>query len=108
VSVREADPSLPPTLSGRTERAAREPLDGRRRGIRAVLPFIGPAFIASVACVDPGNFATNVQSGAAYGYNLLWVALLANLMAMLLQNLSAKLGVTSGADLRRVGRVSGL
>ncbi len=71
----------------------------------AVLPFIGPAFIASIAYIDPGNFATNVQGGAQFGYALLWVILLANLMAMLLQSLSAKLGIATGKNLAEMCRV---
>jgi manganese transport protein len=84
--------------------AARAALDGRLRGIRAILPFIGPAFIASVAYIDPGNFATNIQGGSAFGYNLLWVVALANLMAMLLQTLSAKLGLATGQNLAELCR----
>ena len=67
--------------------------------LRATLAMLGPAFVASIAYVDPGNFATNVQSGARYGYLLLWVVLLANLMAMLIQYLSAKLGVVTDRNL---------
>ena len=86
----------------------------RRRGTRsaagaegslAVLPFIGPAFIASIAYIDPGNFATNIQGGAEFGYALLWVILLANLMAMLLQSLSAKLGIATGKNLAEMCRM---
>ncbi|HET6487375.1 MAG TPA: Nramp family divalent metal transporter [Spirochaetia bacterium] len=64
-----------------------------------VLPFLGPAFIACVAYIDPGNFATNVQGGSEFGLMLLWVILAANLMAMLLQSLSAKLGIATGKNL---------
>jgi manganese transport protein len=64
-----------------------------------LLPFLGPAFVASVAYMDPGNFATNIQGGAQYGYLLLWVILASNLMAMLIQSLSAKLGIASGLNL---------
>ncbi len=64
-----------------------------------LLPFLGPAFIASVAYVDPGNFATNIAGGAQFGYMLLWVIVLSNLMAMLIQALSAKLGIASGKNL---------
>ncbi len=67
--------------------------------IARLIPFLGPAFIASVAYVDPGNFATNIQSGSAFGYTLLWVILASNLMAMLLQTLSAKLGIATGNNL---------
>jgi len=84
--------------------AARAALDGRRRGLRALLPFLGPAFIACVAYIDPGNYATNIQGGSAFGYNLLWVILMANLMAMLIQSLSAKLGIATGQNLAEVCR----
>jgi manganese transport protein len=70
-----------------------------RGRIRATATMLGPAFVASVAYVDPGNFATNIQSGARYGYLLLWVVLVANLMAMLVQYLSAKLGIITGQSL---------
>ena len=76
-------------------------LDGssRRRGLKHILPFMGPAFIASIAYIDPGNFATNIQGGARFGYTLLWVVVASNFMAMLLQMLSAKLGIASGVNL---------
>lgn len=64
-----------------------------------VLPFLGPAFIAAIAYVDPGNFATNIESGARYGYRLLWVVVASNLMALLVQALSAKLGIATGKSL---------
>ena len=72
-------------LSDRTESAIREVVGGRRGGLGAALLFAGPAVISSIAYMDPGNFATNIQAGAKYGYTLLWVALLANLIAMLFQ-----------------------
>ncbi len=84
--------------------AAERVLSGQRRGLRAVLPFLGPAFIAAVAYIDPGNFATNMASGSQFGYTLLWVVLAANLMAMLIQALSAKLGVATGLNLPEVCR----
>jgi manganese transport protein len=90
--------------SERTRRAARDVLEGRRRGWRALIPFAGPAFIASVAYMDPGNFATNVQGGAMFGYNLLWVVVFANITAMLFQSLSAKLGIVTGKNLPEVCR----
>jgi manganese transport protein len=71
---------------------------------RRFLPFLGPAFIASVAYVDPGNFATNIQGGAEFGYLLLWVIVASNLMAMLIQLLSAKLGIATGRNLAEVSR----
>ncbi|WP_425148527.1 Nramp family divalent metal transporter [Deinococcus sp.] len=72
---------------------------GPRRGLARLTPFLGPAFIASVAYMDPGNFATNIQGGAQFGYLLLWVILGASLMAMLIQHLSATLGIASGRNL---------
>jgi len=87
-----------------TRVAARAALDGKLHGLKAILPFMGPAFIASVAYVDPGNFATNIQGGSAFGYNLLWVVALANLMALLLQSLSAKLGLATGKNLAELSR----
>jgi manganese transport protein len=79
----------------------------RQRGrIRGALPLLGPAFVAAVAYIDPGNFATNIQGGARYGYLLLWVVLAANLMAMLIQMLSAKIGIATGKNLPEVCRES--
>jgi manganese transport protein len=79
----------------------------RRRGrVRGALPLLGPAFVAAVAYIDPGNFATNIQGGARYGYLLLWVVLAANLMAMLIQTLSAKIGIATGKNLPEVCRES--
>ncbi len=75
-----------------------------RRGWQRVTPFLGAAFVASVAYMDPGNFATNISGGAKYGYLLLWVILLASLMAMLVQTLSAKLGIVTGKNLPEVIR----
>lgn len=69
-----------------------------------MLPFLGPAFVAAVAYVDPGNFATNISAGAQYGYLLLWVILASNLMAMLIQSMSAKLGIATGKNLPEVCR----
>ena len=81
--------------------SAREVLTGqsKKSGFARLLPFLGPAFIACVAYIDPGNFATNIQGGAKFGYQLLWVILASNLMAMLIQSLSAKLGIASGFNL---------
>jgi manganese transport protein len=84
--------------------AAERALSGERRGVRAVLPFLGPAFIAAVAYIDPGNFATNMAGGSEFGYTLLWVVLAANLMAMLVQSMSAKLGIATGRSLPEVCR----
>jgi manganese transport protein len=84
--------------------AAEESLAGRRRGLSRFWPFLGPAFIACVAYVDPGNFATNMAAGAKFGYLLLWVVLMANLMAMLIQSMSAKLGIATGRNLPEVCR----
>ena len=94
---------VPDVLPGesRVLEAAQRSLTGERRGLRGIWPFLGPAFIAAVAYVDPGNFATNMAAGAKYGYMLLWVILAANLMAMLIQSMSAKLGIATGRTCRR-------
>ncbi len=92
------------SLTDQTTAAIRDTLAGRRRGLRAVLPFAGPAFICSVAYMDPGNFATNIQAGAKYNYSLLWVVLLANIVAMLFQGLSAKLGIVTNRNLAELCR----
>ena len=78
-------------------------LRGHRRRF-SVLPFLGPAFIACVAYIDPGNFATNIAGGSKFGYTLLWVIVASNLMAMLIQTLSAKLGIATGQNLPEVCR----
>jgi len=84
-----------------TIEAAVDVLSGRSKKSRLarLMPFLGPAFIASVAYIDPGNFATNISGGAKFGYTLLWVIIYSNLMAMLIQSLSAKLGIASGRNL---------
>jgi len=92
------------TLTERTVAAGRESLAGRRQGLRGFLPFAGPAVIASVAYMDPGNFATNIQAGARYGYTLLWVVVVANAVAMLFQALSAKLGIITDTSLAQACR----
>ena len=74
-------------------------LDGHRSGLLKLAPFFGPAFVASVAYIDPGNFATNIQAGSQFGYRLLWAIVMANLVAMLIQTLSAKLGIATGQNL---------
>lgn len=85
------------------------PVAARRGGFRTrplakVLPYLGPAFVASVAYIDPGNYATNIESGAQFGYTLLWVIFAANLAAMLIQSLSAKLGIATGHNLAELCR----
>src|SRR5689334_11241711 len=92
------------SLSDRTVAAAHALLSGERRGLRGYLAFAGPAVVASIAYIDPGNFATNIQAGAKYGYSLLWVVLLANLIAMQFQSLSAKLGIVTGRNLAETCR----
>src|SRR6185437_8694661 len=88
------------SLSERTVEIGRAVLAGERRGLRASLAFAGPAVMASIAYMDPGNFATNIQAGARYGYGLLWVVLI----AMLFQALSAKLGIVTGRNLAELCR----
>jgi manganese transport protein len=100
----EAATPKPGSLSDRNVLAAQAILGGRRSGVAGYLVFVGPAVVASIAYMDPGNFATNIQAGAKYGYSLLWVVLLANLIAMLFQALSAKLGIVSGRNLAELSR----
>jgi manganese transport protein len=76
----------------------------RKGGAPGLLSFLGPAFVAAIAYVDPGNFATNIQGGARYGYELLWVVLAANLIAIVIQILSAKLGIATGRNLPELCR----
>jgi manganese transport protein len=92
-------PGTPPRTGSELERI-------RSRGrLRAAVSILGPAFVACVAYVDPGNFATNIAGGAKFGYLLLWVLLAANLMAMLIQNLSAKIGIATGHNLPELCRL---
>lgn len=92
------------SLTERTVLDMGEVLAGRRRGLRTALLFAGPAIISSIAYMDPGNVATNIQAGAKFGYALLWVVLAANLVAMLFQSLSAKLGIVTGKNLAELSR----
>lgn len=91
-------------MENKTIQTARAALDGQTRGLKRFLPFLGPAFIAAVAYIDPGNFATNIASGSQYGYLLLWVILASNIMGILIQSLSAKLGIATGKNLPEVAR----
>ncbi len=102
-------PTPPETHSGRDARFtadATQILRGssKKGPLRRLLPFLGPAFIACIAYMDPGNFATNIQGGAQFGYLLIWVILASNLMAMLVQSLSAKLGIATGLNLAEMCR----
>jgi len=103
-----SDASFPidnvPTAGGVSNAALREAIAGRRGRIVTGWLFTGPAVVASIAYIDPGNFATNIQAGAKYGYTLLWVVLSANLIAMLFQAMSAKLGIVTGRNLAELAR----
>jgi manganese transport protein len=92
------------SLTDRTNEKIRKVLGGGKGGWRTTLLFTGPAVIASIAYMDPGNFATNIQAGAEFNYTLLWVVLMANLIAMLFQALSAKLGIITGRNLAEMCR----
>jgi manganese transport protein len=102
MNVRVLDGNLPVTDNAVV--AIRRALEGRGLSWKTWLNFVGPALIVSVAYVDPGNIATNIQAGARYGYSLLWVTLIASLVAMLLQALSAKLGIVTGRNLAELSR----
>jgi manganese transport protein len=97
--------AIRPNLSDRTALAGQAALSGGRRSLRGFLPFVGPAVVASIAYMDPGNFATNIQAGARHGYMLLWVVVLANVIAMLFQALSARLGIVTGQSLAALCRL---
>jgi len=92
------------SLTERTNTAIDNALSGRKRGLMTPLLFAGPAVIASIAYMDPGNFATNIQAGSRYGYTLLWVVVMANIIAMLFQALSAKLGIVTNKNLAEMCR----
>jgi len=92
------------TATERVQKGMATVLAGGRMGPRQALLFVGPAMIASIAYMDPGNYATNIQAGAGYGYGLLWVVLAANLIAMLFQALSARLGIVTGHNLAELCR----
>ncbi len=96
----------PTAQDSKTITSAQQILAGasKKGGLARLLPFMGPAFVASIAYMDPGNFATNIQGGAQFGYLLIWVILASNLMAMLIQLLSAKLGIATGMNLAEVCR----
>jgi manganese transport protein len=98
-----ASPATAATLVAPDELSALRILRSRGR-LRGVLALLGPAFVAAVAYIDPGNFATNFTAGARFGYTLAWVIVVANLMAMLVQYLSAKAGVATGRDLPELCR----
>ncbi|HEX5507288.1 MAG TPA: Nramp family divalent metal transporter, partial [Pseudolabrys sp.] len=100
----DAESPNPNNLSDRTRATAKAFLRGKKGGLKGYLAFGGPAVIASIAYIDPGNFATNIQAGAKYGYSLLWVVLIANLIAMQFQSLSAKLGIVTGRNLAETCR----
>jgi manganese transport protein len=102
--AREASPEDVLPGEAAVAAAAYRSLDGHQRGVRRLWPFLGPAFIAAVAYIDPGNFATNIAGGAKFGYLLLWVVLSANLIAMLVQTQSAKLGIATGRNLAELCR----
>jgi len=92
------------TATQKTGLSVRAALEGRSKGLGAFLPFVGPALIASVGYMDPGNFATNIEAGSHYGYGLLWVVLLSSLIAMLFQALSARIGIVTGKNLAELCR----
>src|SRR3954447_9968827 len=77
---------------------------GTRKGLRKILPYVGPAYLVSVGYMDPGNWATDLQGGAQFGYKLIWILLMSNLMALLLQSLSARLGIVRRRDLAQANR----
>lgn len=104
--MKDTSLASPKAADRSTLAAANDVLDGKstKNVLGRLLPFMGPAFIASVAYIDPGNYATNIQGGAKFGYMLLWVILGSNLMAMLIQSMAAKLGIATGKNLAEMMR----
>jgi len=104
--IDDAAPDEPAALPSENSAAVAAPWAGKVgvASLQRVLPYLGPAFVASVAYIDPGNYATNIESGARFGYTLVWVILAANLAAMLIQSLSAKLGIATGRNLAELCR----
>ena len=78
--------------------------EGKKTGFRKILAFLGPAYLISVGYMDPGNWATDLAGGSQFGYTLIWVLLMSNLMALLLQSLSARLGIVTQRDLAQASR----
>ncbi len=104
-SLSTTSPAHPHIFSGKSNQSETyQKAIGKRTGWKKVLPFLGPAFIAAVAYIDPGNYATNIQSGSQFGYLLIWVVILSNLMALLIQTLSAKLGIATARNLPEIVR----
>src|SRR5439155_8745263 len=102
-----ADPRLAHGLPGRSlEDVHRSVHLPTVRGWRRFFAFAGPAYMVSVGYMDPGNWATDIEGGARFGYRLIWVLLMSNLMAVLLQTLSARLGIVTGRDLAQACRDS--
>jgi manganese transport protein len=101
---RTAGFALSGDATAQTQANMREALESRRSGLRNILSFFGPAVIASVGYMDPGNFATNIQAGSTYGYELMWVVLVSSLAAMLFQAMAAKLGIVTGRNLAELCR----
>jgi len=93
----------PAVMKSETAQPAMKP-SGRGSYLRGLLKYFGPALIVSVAYIDPGNFGTDIEGGASYGYDLLWVLWLASIMAMVLQYLSGKLGIATGRSLAELMR----
>lgn len=91
-------------ISKKNTKAMYDFMNGRKRGFTSFLLFAGPALIAAIAYVDPGNYATNIEAGSKYGYTLLWVVLLANLTAMMFQAMSARLGIVTNKNLAEMCR----
>src|SRR5678809_1088543 len=94
------------TISDNSLSEVHETIDisSKRKGWRRILAFFGPAYLVSVGYMDPGNWATDLAGGSKYGYTLIWVLLMSNIMALLLQSLSARLGIVRGRDLAQANR----
>lgn len=81
------------------------PTGKHKTGWKRILAFIGPAYLVSIGYMDPGNWATDIAGGSHFGYALIWVLVMSNLIALLLQSLSARLGIVAGLDLAQASRM---
>jgi len=106
VSVTGAPPGVQANKQGKSLSEVNASVDTSSRGWRKLFAFMGPAYLVSVGYMDPGNWATDIAGGSKFGYTLIWVLLMSNLMALLLQSLSARLGVVRQLDLAQASRAS--
>src|SRR6188472_1406668 len=106
IAVTGASPGVHANKQGKSLSEVNASIDTSSRGWRKLFAFMGPAYMISVGYMDPGNWATDIAGGSLYGYKLIWVLGMSNLIAILLQSLSARLGIVTGRDLAQASRES--